>query len=109
VLKQDADGRLVAEYFGLERMGEHGLFYTAVQARAVAVDADGNVRLTIPARRLFRTRPASLAEAAKLEAAGSTKDELALTGRRVANTLELSCSGPAGSCPDSRMVFRRRH
>jgi hypothetical protein len=102
-----AVGAPIAEYYGLERAGEHWLFYTAVEATNVAVDRDGNVRLTVPARQLFRTRPRTLQEAARLESAGMTKDVLVFTGRVEGDALDLSCSGVADACPDARMLFRR--
>jgi hypothetical protein len=108
VFREAAGGRLTAEYYGLERAGEHGLFYTAVEATEVATGPDGTVRLTVPPRRLFRARPRTLNDAARLESAGATKDELVLTGRINKDVLEMTCSGAAGSCPDSRMTFRRR-
>ena len=108
VFREAAGGRLIAEYYGLERTGEHGLFYTAVEATAVVTGPGGNVRLTVPARQLFRTRPRTLRDAARLESAGATKDELVLTGRIDKDVLEMMCSAAAGSCPDSRMTFRRQ-
>ena len=103
---RDAGGQLVAEYFGLERSGEHGLFYTAVRA-AIEVAPDGTVRLTVPARQLFHKRPESLEQAAKLESAGRTAYELSLSGRVVGEELVMACSAGGSSCPDSRMGFRR--
>jgi hypothetical protein len=107
VFRRTADGQLVVLYLGLERAGEHGLFYTAVEATGLKIDPDGTVHVTVPARRLFRKRAESLEEAAKLEPAGSTKFELSLSGRLSDESLVVSCSAADGSCPDSRMVFRR--
>lgn len=44
-------------YFGLEREGEHGLFYTAVEMKNVKGRANGEVSFTVPARDLFHQRP----------------------------------------------------
>ena len=107
VIRRAADGRLVADYFGLERTGDHGLFYSAVAATGLNADPDGTLRLTVPGRRLFRTRPASVAQAATLETAGSTAFELSLSGRLANGNLVVSCSAGGDSCPDSQMVFRR--
>lgn len=107
VFRRAAEGQLVVHYFGLERAGDAGLFYSAVEATELKVDPDGTVRLTVPARRLFRKRPKSLDEAASLEQAGSTTFALSLSGRLTGENLELSCSAGGDSCPDSRMVFRR--
>ena len=106
VIREVAGGQLVAEYFGLERSGEHGLFYSAVSA-TIEVAPDGTVRLTVPARRLFQKRPESLERAAKLESAGRTAYELSLSGRVVGEELVMACSAGGASCPDSRMGFRR--
>ena len=109
VFRQTAAGQLVAEYFGLERAGEHGLFYTAVEASGLTFEPDGTIRLTIPARRLYRSRPKSLEEAATLPLAGSTTDELFFSGKLTDGTFVVSCSELRSSnrCPDSRLVFRR--
>ena len=109
VFRQTAAGQLVADYFGLERAGEHGLFYTAVEAKGLKVEPDGTIRLTIPARRLHRSRPNSLEEAATLALAGSTTDELFFIGKLTDGTFVVSCSElpSRNRCPDSRMVFRR--
>ena len=102
------DGALTASYFGLEREGEHGLFYTATAIRVLSLDEQGTVRLTVPARRLFSRRPASLAEAATGEyAAGFTKDSLRLAGSIENGDLVLVCSADAGACPERTMVFRK--
>ena len=85
MIREGADGTLVAEYFGLERGGDHGLFYTAVRT-TIEVVPDGTVRLTVPARRLFRTRPESVEHAAKLESAGRTAYELSLAGESLARS-----------------------
>jgi hypothetical protein len=109
VFRQTRTGQIAADYFGLERAGEHGLFYTAVETKGLKVDPDGTIRLTIPARRLYRSRPKSLEEAATLALAGSTTDELFFSGKLTDGTLVVSCSElPSLSrCPDSRMTFRR--
>lgn len=107
VFRRAADGQLVVHYFGLERAGDVGLFYTAVEATGLNVDPDGTVRLTVPARRLFRKRPQSLEESRALEPAGSTAFELSFSGRLTDGNLVMSCSAGGDSCPDSRMVFQR--
>ena len=39
IVVRQADGRLTGQYFGLERTGDHGLFYTAVDVGAIDVAA----------------------------------------------------------------------
>jgi hypothetical protein len=106
VVTRTGDGRFTAHYFGLEREGEHGLFYTAVDVGAVEIGADGTIRFVVPARTLYRTRPATLAAAGGLESAGSTKDALTFAGRLTDDTLTFTCTATRGACPDARLVFR---
>lgn len=107
IVTRQADGRLTGQYFGLERTGDHGLFYTAVDLGAIAVAGGGGVRFSVPARTLYRSRPATLADAARLASAGRTSDVLAFSGRFTGNTLVLACTSGPGACPDARLVFRR--
>jgi hypothetical protein len=107
MFRRAADGRLVVDYFGLEREGEHGLYYTAVEVTGFKIDPDGTVRLIVPARRLFRTRPASVENAATLKEAGFTKGELSFSGQLTGENLVVSCSAQLNDCPESRMIFRR--
>jgi hypothetical protein len=108
VVARTADGTLTAQYFGLEREGEHGLFYTAVEATAVAPTDTGGITLTVPSRQLYRTRPRSVTHARTLESAGQTREALVLSARLHADgTLVVACSAAPGACPDATMVFRR--
>ena len=109
VIARAADGTLTAQYFGLEREGEHGLFYTAVEATAVGATDAGGITLTVPARQLHRTRPRSLTHARALESAGQTRELLTFSARLHADgTLVAACTAAPGACPDATMVFRRR-
>ena len=107
IVTRQADGRLTAQYFGLERTGDHGLFYTAVDVGAIAVAGDGSIAFSVPARTLHRSRPASPADAGRIATAGKTSDVLAFTGRLAGGTLVLTCTSTPGACPDTRLVFRR--
>jgi hypothetical protein len=107
IVVRQADGRLTAQYFGLERTGDHGLFYTAVDLGAVTASADGSIAFRVAARLLYRERPATLAAAARLASAGRTADVLAFSGRLTGDTLVLACTSAPGACPDARLVFRR--
>ena len=107
VVTRQADGRVTARYFGLERTGEHGLYYTAVDVGPLQVAADGEVGFTVPARALFRTRPSTVEDAARLEPAGRTTDVLSFRGRRTGESLVLTCTSTPGACPDDRLAFRR--
>ena len=96
-------------YYGLEREGEHGLFYTLVEITEVTVSPETELYFTVPARELFYARPKSLQDLAgkKLPSAGFTRDELHLRGRLKDGNLVLSCTSESGSCPENVMVFRR--
>lgn len=96
-------------YHGLEREGEHGLFYTLVEAKDVHVTPARHISFVVPERELFRQRPQNL-EAVKqkrLTSAGITRDELHLEGRLENQKLVLTCTAKGGSCPEPRMVFHR--
>ena len=107
VVVRHADGRQTGHYFGLERTGDHGLLYTAVDLGPLLVGLDGRIAFTVPARTLYRSRPPSLAGAARLPSAGRTTEVLAFSGRIAGSTLLLTCTSAPGACPDSRLVFRR--
>ena len=93
--------------FGLERAGEHGLYFTAVEATDVIQEPEGALRFTVPTRRLFRTRPETVARATQMESAGSSAYHLSMRAVVVANELVVSCTAGGASCPDSVMTFRR--
>jgi hypothetical protein len=91
-------------YFGLEREGEHGLFYSLVALKNIQLTGN-KISFTVPERGLYSTRPTRIGEA--LESAGYTKDELHFEGAIEEGALSLRCSSTFASCPDSRVVFRK--
>jgi hypothetical protein len=91
-------------YFGLEREGEHGLFYTLVELENIGITAN-KISFTIPARTLYSKRPAKLGEPP--EQAGRTNSELTYEGTWEDERLVLLCNDTSLSCPDRRMVFRK--
>jgi len=93
-------------YFGLERMGDEGLYYTAT-AVAKLVLRDSVLSFVVPARSLYEKRPGSLQDAKKMKATGSTRHELRLQGRLVDGHLRITCTSEPGECPDGVMVFAR--
>jgi hypothetical protein len=103
-------GAVAVRYFGLEREGEHGLFYTATDVGALSLAEGGTLTFTVPARRLFSRRPESLdaARAAVDDRAGVTREELVLTGRIQDGRLVLFCSSDGAGCPERAMTFRKR-
>jgi hypothetical protein len=94
-------------YYGLEREGEHGLFYTLVEMTDLKLNAEGELSFTVPVRELFHARPKDPQERKKLRSAGFTRDELHLRGRIEAGTMILSCTASSSSCPEDTMVFRK--
>ena len=94
---------------GLERAGEHGLYYYVAEVENIEVAPDGAIRFEVGERTLHSRRPAisSLAAARDAGAAGVVRDRMRFTGRVEAGDLVLRCVDPGGSCPDSTLRFRR--
>jgi hypothetical protein len=100
---------LRALYHGLEREGEHGLFYSLVEVRDLQVNQSGLISFTVPERELFQQRPStpSSVPSKHLPSSGITRDQLHFQGRMEGRTLVLTCTAEGNSCPEHRMVFRR--
>lgn len=94
-------------YYGLEREGEHGLFYTLVEVRNLKVDQAGLISFMVPERELFQQRPSTLAavERKRLPSSGITRDQISFRGSLEGRKLVLTCTA-GNSCPEHRMVFR---
>ncbi len=101
------DGGVVGWYFGVEREGEHGLFYSAAEVTELTVEADGTVHFIVPARRIFDERPNSIKEAGENGDAGNgfTQYPLKYTGSIVNGVLILHCTSEHGNCPDEQLNF----
>jgi hypothetical protein len=91
---------------GLERAGEHGLFYYVVELSNLVIAADGNVRFTVGPRSFNRQRPALSTLGAKGDG-GSTRESMVFSGRLEGSELVLRCEGPGSSCPDSVLRFKK--
>jgi hypothetical protein len=102
-----AGEEVIIAYYGLEREGEHGLYYTAVHAADVQRANDVGVEFTVPARNLYRIRPKSIAHAATLESAGALNHSLRFVAERRGEVLVVTCTSDDGSCPESTMTFQR--
>ena len=102
-------GTLDGLYYGLEREGDEGLYYTLVVVRDAAVTQAGEFSFIVPARELYRERPWTIAdlEQARLPSSGLTRDELHFSGRLEQDMLVLACTARMGSCPERKMVFQR--
>ena len=96
-------------YHGMEREGEHGLFYTLVEIRNLKVDADGLISFLVPERELFQRPPPTLdaLQQKRLPSSGVTRDQLHFQGYLQNRKLVLTCTASGGSCPEPRMVFGR--
>lgn len=94
-------------YHGLEREGDHGLFYTLVEVRNLKVDQAGLISFVVPERELFRQRPSTLAavQQKRLLPSGITRDQLHFRGRVESRKLVLTCAAQGNACPEHRMVF----
>jgi len=101
-----ANGQLKGIMNGLERTGEHGLFYYVVEVSNLAVSSDGGVRFSVGERTLFSKRPA-LSKLGVEGESGVFRDAMDFEGRIEGSDLVLKCSGGAGSCPDSTIRFKR--
>ncbi len=91
---------------GLERAGEHGLFYYVVEVSELEVASDGGVRFVVGERTFFSKRP-PLSELGGTGESGVARDVMVFEGRLDGPDLVLACRGDAGSCPDSKMRFKR--
>ncbi len=95
-------------YFGLEREGEHGLFYTAVELQGLKVTKD-RIYFIVPERHLFNVRPKSVKEAKQNESksSGYSREELHMEGQLKGGSLMVTCTSEADGCPDTIMEFRK--
>jgi hypothetical protein len=102
-------GSLQGLYSGLEREGEHGLFYTLLEMTDLKLSPEGELSFTVPERELFHARPKDPQEVRqkKLRSAGFTRDQLHMRGRIKAGTMILTCTSNSSSCPEGVMVFRK--
>jgi hypothetical protein len=101
------DDSLRGLYFGLERAGEHGLFYTLVEVRNLTATPSGRISFVVPERELFQRRPQGLqaVHARILPSSGVTRDELRYQGYVDNGRLVFNCVSKDSSCPEKRMVF----
>jgi hypothetical protein len=90
---------------GLERAGEHGLFYYVAELTELSVAANGEIGFTVGARSFHRMRP-PLSGTATVGSSGHTVDRMRFHGRIEGADLVLKCQ-PADVCPDSTLRFER--
>ena len=99
-----SSGQWIGIMNGLERMGEHGLYYYVVEVESLEVTPGGAVRFAVGERTLFRRRPPLSRLGEIHDDAGLARDRLRFAGRLEALDLVLRC---IGSCPDTVMRFQR--
>jgi hypothetical protein len=91
---------------GLERAGEHGLFYYVVEVEKLSVAPDGSLSFEIGERSFFTKRPA-LSQLGWNGDGGFARGRMRFSGRIVGEDIVLQCADDDGSCPDSTLRFRR--
>lgn len=91
---------------GLERAGEHGLFYYVVEVEKLTVAPDGSIGFEIGERSFFTKRPA-LSRLGGNGDGGFARSRLRFSGRTVGEDIVLQCADEDGSCPDSTLRFKR--
>lgn len=91
---------------GLERAGEHGLFYYAVELEKLTVTPDGSINFEIGEREFFTKRPPISHLGGKADG-GFARSPMRFSGRIMGGYLELQCKDEDGSCPDSSLRFEK--
>lgn len=91
---------------GLERAGEHGLFYYVVEVEKLFVAPDGSISFEIGERQFFRKRP-NLSHLQGSGDGGLARSRMRYSGRIAGGDLVLQCADDDGSCPDSTLRFKR--
>lgn len=91
---------------GLERAGEHGLFYYVVEVENLSVQPDGAIRFEIGERQLFIRRPA-LSRLTGQGDGGVDRYRMRFNGEIEGEELVLQCRAAYGSCPDATLRFKR--
>lgn len=105
------DRALHIVYFGVERTGDHGLYFSVVEAQDVKVDDAGRLDFVVPAsRRYHGERPASLEAERRMPGAGSAGKRLEFSGELVGEELRMTCGEEFPgyeNCPAPGLVFLR--
>ena len=91
---------------GLERAGEHGLFYYVVELENLTVESDGSLRFEIGERTFFSQRP-PLSQTGAAGDSGFARSRMRFAGHLEAGGLIIDCKDVDGSCPDARLRFTR--
>jgi hypothetical protein len=91
---------------GLERAGEHGLFYYVVEVENLAVEPNGRIGFEIGERSFSTERPA-LSRLGSEGDRGFARSRMRFAGRLEGRDMILRCDDHDGSCPAGIMRFNR--
>jgi hypothetical protein len=91
---------------GLERAGEHGLFYYVVEIENFTVAPDGGISFEVGERVFFTKRP-GISHLGGDGDGGFSRDRMSFSGRVKGGVLILRCEDENGSCPDEILRFKR--
>lgn len=103
LVKNDGQWRGIMN--GLERAGEHGLFYYAVEVENLIVKKDGSISFTVGERVFYSKRPV-LSHLGGEGDGGFSRTPLFFSGQLKDGNLVLQCASD-DSCPDSTLQFKR--
>lgn len=103
------NGKVTGTYHGLQREGEHGLFYTLVDVDSLALGDNRKISFIVPPRAFYSKRISSKTdlETEEPRSAGFSKGILKFNGEIVGDKLVLKCASDMNECPDDKMVFRK--
>lgn len=104
---RNENGKWSGIYRGLQREGEHGLFYTWVEMDSIKVDS--LISFVVPARDFYAKRPQTKSDLTKKEFASSgfSRGSLKFRGRVFGDRLRLVCYSATEECPDRMLEFRK--
>jgi hydrogenase maturation factor HypE len=91
---------------GLERAGEHGLFYYVVEASDLAIGAGSTISFTVGERSFVSRRP-PLSKLGVEGTRGLARDQMRFRGKMEGGDVVLICEGAGNSCPASTLRFKR--
>jgi hypothetical protein len=91
---------------GLERAGEHGLFYYVVEVEKLTAAPDGSIGFEIGERSFFTKRHA-LSRLGGNGDGGFARSRMRFSWRTVGEDIVLQCADEDGSCPESTLRFKR--
>jgi len=101
------NNQLSGTYFGVEREGEHGIFYSVVKLKNIIFTEDNKINFIVPERDLFSKRPKNINEATKNKENnnGFTRSTLQYSGTIRNDVLWLVCKTDYGNCPADSLDF----